>query len=105
MVERKPKSNYTVVGTDWEQILKEIDRSFVPVDLIREIHFLQDGESFLSIDMKDLDDDAVDLLSTLISQMEHLSDNQVRLIVDLGRYERLITSIVSPMLRSLPSKN
>jgi hypothetical protein len=91
---RQPKH----VGTDWNQILKEIDTSTVPTALVKEIVFDMNGHP-LRYHMKDVQTDD---LGPLICVRSQFKDN-VTLVVDTVLMSKWIDRIVQPLLQHIPS--
>lgn len=87
------------MGTDWNQILKEIDCSTVPTMLVKEVVFHY-PEQPLHIKMTDIEADNLGPLIRVRSQFKA----DVSFVFDIEKMSRLINRIVQPMLADIPSK-
>jgi hypothetical protein len=88
------------MGTDWNQILKEIDCSTVPTVLVKEVVFKYDQEQPLHISMSDIDASSLGPLIKVRSQFKA----KVEFVFDIERMSWIINRIVQPMLAAIPSK-
>lgn len=110
---KKPKlqASDIVEGTNWKTLLDQSDKKVIPVSLIKEIRFIQDGETDIVLHMDNLDpetlslfDDLFDRIEDLVDELDDINDGQIKLIVDLAKFKQLIQSIVGPLLKHLPPR-
>jgi hypothetical protein len=90
-------------GTDWKQILEQVTKKHVPVELVKEIQFIYQGEVELRLCMADLDSET--LMAFGRSLYENKTDDfQIKLMVDACLLEKEVTQIVNPILKDLPRR-
>jgi len=97
---RKPqlRENFEV-GTDWEALLEETEKSSIPIFLIKEVHFITPGQPDVVMPFDNLDQETLALLSRSIQDFSN--GPRIRLIIDLNKYQRCIEQIVSGILDDL----
>ena len=96
--------NNSMEGTNWVQLLNETEKKTIPVDLIKEIHLMQDGFPDVVMKLDDLDEETLDLFEHVFSHMDDLDADRIKIIVDANRFQKLITKIVSPLLSVCPPR-
>lgn len=93
------------VGTDWNEILEQIDKSTVPTQLVRQIIFHYDDEQNpVSIWLDEFDAETLATMGPLLSPKKD-SRYRIELVVDTDRMQRMITNLISPILSLVPSSN
>lgn len=100
-VDEQQKVN-TKMGTDWEEILEQIDKTTVPTAFVKKVEFYYHGYSAPMVLYIDHDDvDVITALGPLIStvQTDRLS---IQLDIDTARMSRMISQAVKPMLDLIP---
>lgn len=90
------------VGTDWEQIIDQVDKKSIPTFLIREVHFIYPGVPDIVMGLSQLDAETLELLGDTIQNSSAESDNRIRLVIDARKLQQHIEPWVDQMLHLLP---
>jgi hypothetical protein len=91
-------------GTNWLQILEQVTKKHVPVELVREIQFIYQGQVELRLSMADLDPDTVMAFGKSLYE-RHSDDLAIKLMIDIDRLEKTVDQIVGPLLKNLPRRH
>lgn len=85
------------------QILDQVIKNHVPIELVREVHFIHEDDIEIRMSMADLDPQTVAAFGKAL--YENLSDTvRIKLIVDVELLEKVVTDVVEPMLKNLPRR-
>lgn len=89
------------MGTNWEQLINEVDLKIVPTFLIQEIHFIHPGSPDVIMRLDQLDSHTVDLLGDTIRNLSADSNNRIRVVIDVNKLQAHIEPFVGRVLQSL----
>lgn len=89
------------VGTDWEQIIDQVDKKIVPTFLIQEVHFIYPDCPDVVLPLDLLDEQTLDLLGDHIQNLRADSEAGVRLVIDARKLQQHIEPWVAQMLQFL----
>lgn len=93
------------MGTDWNEILEQIDKTTVPTLLVKKIVFHYDDEQEpIAIRLTEMDAETLASMGPLLSPRKD-SRYRIELVVDVKRMKKLISSLTAPILSVIPKPN
>jgi hypothetical protein len=105
-VKLKQRKDNAMLGTDWDEILNQIDRSTVPTHLVEKIVFYYDDEPEpLELWLDQSDAESLAQLGPLLSSKNHVwhqGTKRIEISVNTQRMKQFITKIVDSILSNVP---
>ena len=90
------------MGTDWQQLIGQVDKKIIPTFLIREIHFIHPGCPDVVMGLDQLDSDTLALLGDTVQYTDADSDTGIRVVIDYDKLQAHVESEVCQILQFLP---
>lgn len=91
-------------ATNWGELLNQFDKRVIPISLVKEVQLIQKGLPDTVIRLDELDSDALELFARLFDNLDELGTDTIKIVVDVKKFERMITKITAPLLASLPPR-
>jgi len=91
-----------LVGTDWQQLIDQLDKKIIPTFLIREIHFIHPGCPDVIMGLGQLDSDTLALLGDTVQYTGAHSDTGIRVVIDCDKLQAHVEPVVCQILQFLP---
>ena len=96
-------SSQNSYGTNWSEILDQVDKFHIPVPLVREIHFYRRGRLETCIKMCDLSPDTVIAFGKAMYE-DCTDDIEIKLMFDFEMLKKVVSDVVEPMLAKFPRR-
>lgn len=85
------------------QILDQVTKNHVPIELVKEIQFIHQGEINMRLNLEDLDSETIMNFGRWLYEKQS-DDVQIKLMVDIDLLKETVSKVVEPILKNLPRK-